>query len=70
MKALSLAVLVLALAACSSTGDVPAQRPTSDFNNANHLDCMRIAQNINHGVNDAQVRGACADNQPDKSGTQ
>jgi hypothetical protein len=69
MKFLSLAVLGIALAACSSTGDTPAQRPTSDFSNANNLDCMRLAQHINHGVNSQQSQGACAGTQ-DKSGTQ
>jgi hypothetical protein len=69
MKLLSLAMLVIALAACSSTGDVPAQRPTADFNNASNLDCTRIAQHMNHGVNDQRVQGACG-GQPDKPGTQ
>jgi hypothetical protein len=69
MKFLLPAVLAIALAACSSTGDVPSQRPTSDFSNANHLDCTRVAQNINHGVDDQRVQGACG-GQPDKSGTQ
>jgi hypothetical protein len=69
MKILSIASLALLLAACSSTGEVPAQRPTSDFRNANNLDCMRAAERINHGVNNQQTQSACAEQQ-DKSGTQ
>jgi hypothetical protein len=69
MKFLLPAVLAIVLAACSSTGDAPAQRPTSDFRNANNLDCMRLAQHINHGVNSQQSQSACAEQQ-DKSGTQ
>lgn len=69
MKVFSLAVVAVALAACSSTGEVPAQRPTSDFSNASNIDCSRIAQHMNHGVNDQRVQGACG-GQPDKSDAQ
>jgi hypothetical protein len=69
VKILWITATSVVLAACSSTGDVPAQRPTSDFSNASHIDCTRIAQNINHGVNDQRVQGACG-GQPDKSAAQ